>query len=513
MSCGAVATSVGDGVRQRRSQRFHTTRGIIMSINWNVELLKTRRTKIVATIGPQSGQPAMIRELIEAGVDVFRVNMSHGSHDQHAAAIDAIRTYSAAAGRPVGVLADLCGPKIRTGRFTTDRVIVQTGSRVVVTTRDVLGTPTLIPSQYRAIADDVRPGNRILLNDGAVELRVEDVRGTEINCTVVAGGPVGHHKGINLPEVDVSAPSLTERDIVDARFAMAQRVDFIALSFVRNAGDVETLRALVGAHPAQPALIAKIEKPEALANSQEIIRAADGIMVARGDLGVELQPEQVPLAQTQLIHRARLQDKPVIVATQMLESMIVHPRPTRAEVTDVSHAVAAGADAVMLSGETAVGEHPVAAVRMMARIAHQTEAYHLYHRLPFGQPRIATEHDSVAFGDAIANSVAQLVAETRARAVVVISMRGMTAATISAARPPAPIIAITRHPETARRMNLLWGVLPHIDEAVGHENPNIVARRSAQAMGLGGTGDFVVVVRGFHADPELNTPTITLMKL
>lgn len=485
----------------------------MMSINPNIELLKHRRTKIVATIGPQSRRSELIRGLIEHGVDVFRLNMSHGTVDEHAHAIGLIREHASSLGRHIGVLADLCGPKIRTGKFHESPITLSLGASVTVTTRDVIGTTRLIPSQYGALAGDVDIGARVLLNDGAVELRVERIEGSEIFCQVIAGGSVGNHKGINLPGVTVSAPSLTEKDIEDAHFALSQEVDFLALSFVRTAADIESLRAIVNRYPLRPAIIAKIEKPEALVNSLEIVQAADGIMVARGDLGVELRPEQVPLAQNQLIQRARLHDKPVIVATQMLESMITNARPTRAEVSDVSQAVAAGADAVMLSGETAVGEHPLAAVGMMVRIAHQTEAYHLQERIPFGPVRPDSDHELVPFGDAIAHAVAKLVTEARARAVVVISMQGMTAVTLSAARPAAPIVAITKFPTTARRLSLLWGVLPLVDEEAGTDNPNQVARRAVLGLGLGDPGDFVVIVRGFHSEPDLNTPTITLLRI
>jgi pyruvate kinase len=484
-----------------------------MTIEPTLEPAAQRRTKIVATLGPQSREESIVRGLIEAGVDVFRVNMSHGAYAEHARAIDTVRAQAAACGRHVGILADLRGPKIRTGRFATNPIRVEKGATLTVTARDVLGTDSLIPSQYSALPDDVRPGDRILLNDGAVELRVRTIEGPDVHCAVVAGGEVGNHKGINLPGVAVSAPSLTPRDIDDARFALAQHVDFLALSFVRRAADVEMLRALVGDVPHPPALIAKFEKPEALVNSREIIRAADGIMVARGDLGVELNPEQVPLAQNQLIRLARLHGKPVIVATQMLESMITSARPTRAEVTDVSHAVAAGADAIMLSGETAVGAHPIGAVGMMVRIARQTEAYHLHNRLGFGPAREDPGHPNVPFGDAVAGAVAQLAGATGARAIIVISMHGMTATTLSAARPVAPVVAVTRHPETGRRLALLWGTLPYVDAHAGAENPNQVAKRAATALGLAADGDFVIVVRGFHSDPALNTPTITLFRI
>ena len=355
-----------------------------MSIVTRFDLLKYRRTKIIATVGPSSREPAQVRALIQAGVDVFRINMSHGRQAEHAAAIEVIRKQAALLGTHTAILADLCGPKIRTGKFPAGPVTLVRDADVTVTVREVPGNAGLIPSQYAGLADDVRPGDRILLNDGAAELVVREVAGTEVHCRVVQGGPIGDHKGINLPGVQVSAPSLTPKDIDDARFAIAQQVDLIALSFVRTRADVESLRALVEDSDVRPWIIAKIEKPEALENSVEILQVADGIMVARGDLGVELPPEQVPLAQAQLVNTARLYDKPVIVATQMLESMIAAARPTRAEVTDASSAVASGADAVMLSGETAVGAFAVETVEIMSRIIRQTESYQ-FHTRPRGE--------------------------------------------------------------------------------------------------------------------------------
>ena len=347
------------------------------------DLLIYRRTKIVATVGPASSSQEKITALIEAGVNVFRINFSHGSHAAHGAAIALIRQVAQRLGTPTAILADLCGPKIRTGKFRDGSVELITGSMVTVTSAEVLGDASVIPSQYAALAQDVLPGNRILLNDGAVELRVMAVRDHDVECLVVAGGPVGDHKGINLPGATVSAPSLTDKDRDDAVFALAAGVDFIALSFVRNGDDISALRAIVDAAGSAAGIIAKIEKPEALVNSEDIISRADGIMVARGDLGVELNPEQVPLAQSQLITRARQLNKPVIVATQMLESMITNARPTRAEVSDVSFAVASGADAVMLSRESAVGRFPLAAVQMMDRVARQTAAYYWHAGLVF----------------------------------------------------------------------------------------------------------------------------------
>ena len=492
--------------------RFETISKDAMSIVTELDFLKYRRTKIVATIGPASNTETLAGELIEAGVDLFRVNMSHGSHEAHGAAIAIIREVSEKFGKPTAILADLCGPKIRTGKFRNGGVSLSAGNAVTVTTAEVLGDETLIPSQYEALPDDVRHGDRVLLNDGAVELQVESIEGREVRCTVVAGGPVGDNKGINLPGSEVSAPSLTDKDRLDAAFALESQVDFLALSFVRSGADVAQLREIVDAARSPAGIIAKIEKPQALANGEDIIYRADGIMVARGDLGVELNPEQVPLAQSQLITRARARNKPVIVATQMLESMISNARPTRAEVSDVAHAVANGADAIMLSGESAVGQFPVEAVKMMDRIARQTESYHWHAGLPF--PGLSDVEDSnIPFGDAVADATAKLVGDMQARAVLVISMQGTSAATISAARPSAPVVGISNDPKTCRRMNLMWGMIPHWVDAAGSENPNQIARRVAKELGLASAGEYVVMVRGFHADPQWNTPSITLLQI
>ena len=333
-------------------------------------LLQRRRTKIVATVGPASREPPILESLIRAGVDVFRLNMSHGEQADHRAAFERIRAAADAVGEPIAVLADLCGPKIRVDKFAGGRLDLAAGQRVVVTTRRVLGGDGIIPSQYAGLPGDVRPGDRILLDDGLIELRVESVLGDDVPCTVVNGGVLKDRKGMNLPNIPVSAPSLTEKDRADARFALELGVDFLALSFVRRPSDVEDLKNLIaetpalslssggraeGARDGGTPVIAKIEKPEALDAIEEILEVADGLMVARGDLGVELAPEAVPIVQQELVLRARLRNKPVIVATQMLESMVTNPRPTRAEVSDVSHAVFGGADAVMLSAETASG--------------------------------------------------------------------------------------------------------------------------------------------------------------
>ncbi len=484
-----------------------------MTIVTEFNLLKYRRTKIVATLGPASREPDVIRRLVEAGVDVVRLNMSHGDHAVHRALADTVREVAGRLGRHVALLADLCGPKIRCGRFPGGPIELAVGTTVTVTTRDVAGEPGLIPSQYQALAADVRPGDRILLADGAMELRVEAIAGDDVRCMVVHGGTLSDHKGINLPGVVVSAPAFTDKDRVDAAFALELGVDFIALSFVRRAADLAELRALVNAAGGGASIIAKIEKPEALAAGAEIMAAADGIMVARGDLGVELNPEQVPAAQHQLIDLARAANKPVIVATQMLESMIENPRPTRAEVTDVSHAVALGADAVMLSAETASGAHPVRAVEIMARIAKQTEAY-FWHQGSGGLRSSPERTDGpVPFGDAVADATAKLVKDLSARAVLVLSHGGRSAVTMTAARPAAPVVVVSGSAAVCRRLALCWGAIPVLAGGVGSENPNHIARRVAVELGLAEAGQYIVLVRGFDADPHLNSPTITLLRV
>lgn len=484
-----------------------------MSIITQINLLKKRRTKILATLGPASSEPDQIRKLIKAGVNIFRQNMSHGDHSYHKETYARIREIAEELDQPVGILADLCGPKIRTGKFKKDGIELKNNTSVTVTTRDVEGKPGLVPSQYASLADDVEPGDRILLADGTLELEVDAIDGTEINCTVIYGGKLGNHKGINLPGVKVSAPSLTEKDKADAKLALELGVDFMALSFVRSASDINDLRELINAHNSDARIIAKIEKPEALDEASSILDAADGIMVARGDLGVELNPEQVPVAQHQLIDLARKKFKPVIVATQMLESMIENARPTRAEVTDVAYAVTLGTDAIMLSGETAVGAFPVDAVKMMDRIARQTESYLWSHNAYGAKVADTLSHTAIPIWDAVANAMAQMAQDLKAHAVVVISQSGMSAATMSSARPAAPVVAITNRPDVCRKMAMLWSVIPVLSENAGKTNPNELARKVVFEEGLALSGEKVLLVRGFHSENALNTPSVTVLTI
>ncbi len=478
-----------------------------------ITLLKRRRTKIVATIGPASHDPAVIEGLIRAGVNVFRLNLAHGEHSDHQTSYEHVRAAATKLNEPIALLADLCGPKTRVGQFAGGQIELVRGSRVTVTMRDVLGGPGLIPSQYTALAGDVKTGDRILLDDGMLELRVEGVGGSEITCMVVYGGILKDRKGMNLPGVNVSAPTLTEKDKEDADFALGLGVDFFALSFVRRASDVAELKALIAESRANTPVIAKIEKPEALEEIDAILDVADGLMVARGDLGVELPPEVVPIAQQQLVAQARSRNKPVIVATQMLESMIEHPRPTRAEVSDVSHAVFSGADAVMLSAETAVGTYPLLAVEMMDRVARQVEGWQWSDGSFRSIAPIEKEPSPLSLNVAVARSIAQLSRDLRVRTIVVLSRSGTTAAVVAGARPAAPILAVASDAVTCRRMNLLWGIVPLQVEASELKHPHALARRLAREFGVASEGNSALLVAGFRTEAEESEPMVTVLSV
>jgi pyruvate kinase len=476
------------------------------------EMLKRRRTKIVATLGPASASPAVVRRLIQAGVGTFRLNMSHGDHSSHRAAYTAVRAASQELNEPTAILVDLCGPKLRVGSFASGAIDIEDGQRVVVTTRPVVGEAAVIPSQYQELAQDVRPDDRILLDDGLLELKVISASATDVTCEVIHGGTLKDHKGMNLPGVAVSVPAFTDKDRMDARFALDLGVDFIAMSFVRRAGDLDELKAMVKASGQAVQIISKIEKSEALEAIDEILHASDGIMVARGDMGVELPPEIVPIAQRRLVAAARAQSKLAIVATQMLESMIEHPRPTRAEVSDVSTAVFSGADAIMLSAETATGAYPVAAVEMMDRIARQVEG-RMWDEGAFGS---ITAQDIVSpplqLQAAFGRATAQLSRDLRVRSIVVLSRSGATALAVTAARPAAPVVVVTSDIGTYRRANLLWGTVPiHVD-ADDLDRPHTLARRLAVELDLASHGQYILIITGFRATEEA-APTVTALRV
>ena len=337
-----------------------------------------RRTKIVCTLGPATSTRERLSALIRGGMNVARFNFSHGTHAEHAALMSTLREVAKEQGEFIAIMQDLQGPKIRTGKLRDKQITLKTGDKFVITAADVLGDNQQVSTTYQDLPNDVKTGDRILLADGLIELRVEKVSGQEVTCLIVNGGSLGEHKGINLPGVKVSAPSLTEKDKEDLQFGIAQQVDYVALSFVRRAEDIEDLRAILNNAGSKAKIIAKLERPEAIDNLDTILNVSDCVMVARGDLGVELSPECVPVIQKHIISRANQLNVPVITATQMLESMIINPRPTRAEASDVANAILDGSDAVMLSGETSIGAYPVETVQMMSGIAVDVEKSDLY---------------------------------------------------------------------------------------------------------------------------------------
>ncbi len=416
-----------------------------------------RRAKIVATLGPASNTEPVFRDLVRAGIDVVRLNFSHGTHEEKLALIQMIRKVSRVERKPLCILGDLQGPKIRTGKLK-DHVSVQlkAGNRLTITPRDVLGSASVVSTTFKTLAENVEQGSRILLSDGLIELRVRQVDGDDVICDIVNGGTLGENKGINLPGIMVRVPSLTEKDSADLEFALKNGVDAIAVSFVRTAEDVRLVRNRVSAYGGETWIIAKLEKPEAIEQLDGILQAADGIMVARGDLGVEVPPEKVPAIQKHIIRRAAEYRKPVITATQMLESMIENPRPTRAEVSDVANAVYDGTDAVMLSGESAVGKYPVEAVSMMARIVTEAE---LHIKLDeHAEPRARVAHLSIA--ETICEATAHAADDLDLRGIALFTESGSTARQLSKYHPSAPIFALSPIEVTINRLNLLWGTTP-----------------------------------------------------
>ncbi len=417
-----------------------------------------RRAKIVATLGPASNTVPVFRDLVRAGVDVVRLNFSHGTQEEKLALIQMIRKVSREEHKPLCILGDLQGPKIRTSTLKDHQpVLLKAGQQLTITPRDVPGTAALVGTTFKTLAENVEQGSRILLSDGLIELRVQEVSGGDVICEIVNGGMLGEHKGINLPGIPVRTPSLTEKDSDDLEFALKNGVDAIAVSFVRTAEDVSLVRNRVAAYGGETWIIAKLEKPQAIEHLDAILNAADAIMVARGDLGVELPPEQVPAIQKHIIRRAAEFRKPVITATQMLESMIENPRPTRAEVSDVANAVYDGTDAVMLSGESAVGKYPVEAVSMMARIVVDAER-NIKEAEYSDRRKQRRAHLSIA--ETICEATAHAADDLDLRAIALFTESGSTARKLSKYHPSAPIFAFSPLEITINRLNLLWGTTP-----------------------------------------------------
>ena len=413
-----------------------------------------RHSKIVCTIGPVSGSPKMIDRLMRAGMDVARLNFSHGSHPQHAQSIATLRAAAVKHQKPIAILADLQGPKIRTGGLAGGGPVqLRAGQDFVITTRRILGDSTRVNTTFTPLPREVHRGDRILLSDGLIELRVKQVRGPDVICGVVNGGALGENKGINLPGVRLRVPALTAKDRVDLVFALKHGADYIAVSFVRRPEDILLAKRLIRRRRKDTPVIAKLEKPEAIERLDEILRVSDGVMVARGDLGVEMSPERVPVVQKAIIARAREFRRPVITATQMLESMTENPRPTRAEASDVANAIFDGSDAVMLSAETATGKYPIEAVKMMARIIEEAEGSVREFPRPAHQERLKVP-------ETVAELICHASRELHMKLIAVFTHSGFTARLVSRYRPLVPIIAFSPEVETRRRLALIWGVRP-----------------------------------------------------
>jgi pyruvate kinase len=465
-----------------------------------------RNTKIVATLGPSATEQTTLEALLRAGADVFRINASHGSAPEHAARIEAVRVAAHAVGKPCGVLLDLQGPKIRLGRFEGGGCVLEAGQEFTITTEQVTGNCQIASTSYSEFARDVRTGDRVLLADGAIELKALASNGVAVKCTVVHGGRVSDRKGINLPGVTVSTPSLTRKDMADLRQALECGIDMVALSFVRKRDDVLRLRHFLEEHEAKIPIISKIEKPEAWENLDQILEASDGVMVARGDLGVEMALEQVPYIQKSIIHRARVMGRFVITATQMLESMIENPFPTRAEVSDVANAIHDGTDAVMLSAETSAGKYPVESVRMMERVATETDLkLGEFGGQDLGRPEHRTSPEMIAY---LSYRAAVLMG---AAAIVVFTATGTSARLVARYRPAVPIYAFTPSAERARQLSVLFGVHGQVaPELASTDEMMAMMDRHLLDKGLVKPGDTVAFVAG---QPIGRPGTTNMMKL
>jgi pyruvate kinase len=462
------------------------TSGTLMQLQHSL-----RRTKIVATIGPATSSPEVLRNLIEAGATTLRLNFSHGTHDDHQRSIRLIRQISFELNQPVGILQDLQGPKIRLGRFENGSITLQKGDPYILTSIPTTGTQTISSVTYEPLANEVPEGSTILLDDGRVEMKVEkvDKAAKELHCRVVVGGVLSNNKGVNFPGVYLSIKALTDKDRVDLMFGLDQGVDWIALSFVRNPQDILEVKELISSAGKHVPVIAKIEKHEAIEQMEAVLSICDGVMVARGDLGVELPAEEVPLLQKRLIRTANRLGIPVITATQMLDSMVGNPRPTRAEISDVANAILDGTDAVMLSNETAVGKYPVEAVKTMARIAERIEQ---------DQPSQQFENSSGrSIPNAISQAVGRIAEQLKAAAIMTLTKTGATARNVSKFRPHTPILAVTPHVDVARQLQLVWGVKPLLVLNLPSTGQTFQAAINvAQEKNLLTEGDLVVMTAG-----------------
>ncbi|OQY29332.1 MAG: pyruvate kinase [Anaerolineaceae bacterium 4572_5.2] len=470
-----------------------------------------RRAKIVATLGPASSDELTIKKLLQAGMNVARLNFSHGTREGHAKVIKRLRKASQELDMPLAILQDLSGPKIRTGEMKTVPVELKDGQPLTITTHKITGDARKISVTYSLLPQSVYVGGKILLDDGKLELEVTDINEDEVETKVVVGGLLKPHKGVNLPGADLELQTLTQKDRADLKFGLDQEVDAIALSFVRSADDIRRLRqeiARLAPSQAQKTIIAKLEHPDAIDNLHQIIHAADGVMVARGDLGIEMPPETVPIVQKKIISMANKHLRYVITATQMLDSMVKNPRPTRAEASDVANAILDGSDAVMLSGETAIGKYPIKTVKMMSAIIRQSES----HIKDWGHPDVAPAADiSNDDASAITRAARELASDQDVEAIAVFTQSGRTARLMSSARPTVPILAFTSNEKTYRRLAMLWGttpyITPHVDtleDMLTHVEAAVVAGTPVKP------GQEIVLIAGFPIN-QMIPPNLALL--
>lgn len=468
------------------------------------------KTKIVATVGPASNSKEMLRALIKEGVDVFRLNFSHGTHEDHQKVITNVRELNKELGTRVCLLQDLQGPKIRVNEMEPN-IVLERGQDLIITTNEILGNSKIISTSYQNLPKDVKVGDMILIDDGKIELKVKEVRNDEVLTEVVYGGLLKSRKGINLPFTKVSAPSLTEKDLKDLEFGIQNDVDWVALSFVRKAFDIQSMRAIIDSHKSPIRIVAKIEKPEALSNIDEIIAETDGVMVARGDLGVEIWMEEVPMVQKMLVEKCNRAGKPVIVATQMMESMIENPRPTRAETNDVANAVMDGADALMLSAETASGKYPLEVIRSMVRTVASVEKnpkiYYHFRSVEKSSPNYI--HDNFVL------AACKLAKDVGAKAIVGMTQSGYTAFQSSAYRPNANIFVFTSNASLLNKINLVWGSQAYYYDKTNSTDETISdVEATLKRDGHVKTGDIIIILASMpiHERQRTNTLKINIVK-
>ncbi len=470
-----------------------------------------KRTKIICTIGPNSDSPEIMKALIEAGMDVVRMNFSHGTHEEHAERIKSLRQVAKELDKPIAVMQDLSGPKLRIGKIDQEPATLVPGNKFTLTNRSVCGDEQEVSITYSGLPKDVKNGDTIFLADGQFQLKVCNVTDTDINCEVVVGGPLTSNKGINVPSVSLSAPAVTEKDLRDLEFGIQHEVDWVAVSFVRDQMDILFVKRMLEINKADTPVIAKIEKHEAMDNIDEIIKVSDGIMVARGDLGVEIPVNEVPLSQKSIIKKANAANIPVITATQMLMSMINNPRPTRAEVTDIANAIFDGTDALMLSGETAIGKYPVQATLIMDKVAGSAEEGIDYVKRLAEHPITLDNHDIPV---AISHAACHVALNTGAKAIICCTRSGQTARLVAKYRPHARIVVVSHNEKVLRRLALIWGVFPlKIEEATDTDDMITKAKLAALSSGVVETGDVVVIVAGVPIDMPGTTNIIKADKL